>query len=554
MRGIGFRAALLLLAAALLGCTSTPRTPPEAPAGPQAPAQEAQVTPGVEAAPVTKAPVVLAGACVTAQPTGSYARLDIDGRQLWVEKGLCSADIGEEPADVVFLVPEQLDRETLQRRLKVSAGHEPVVTFRKGSWGSTVTIGFGPGQPGERLDVHIAGDGGAVGFLLTRKASPRVQLEYQVGSGSWQNVQGAATTPGGAITLRLSLSGSPDPAAVQQRVDAALQGVQWTLTKTSPEQFLVTVPEMPPRIDLNFNRVKGAIASVRESSFTLFSGRPPVLVTLDPSTGKEAAVGPAPLDAYSAIHSPDGKWAVLWTVVPGDPVFMQAWIVQKGTGSIRPTSFIKGPEEVGMAWANDRLYLLGAMRLFIWDLSAQKGETLSVPAMAWPFEPMRGRNVVGYSVPLASDASGVAAATVVLVDVEARTWRMLPDIVRLVLPGKEQYPLLRSGWSADGRSLIMGDFASRNATPTFLALDVETAKVAPHPGPIPTPPEAPDRLSGPTGWSYTRMPWGKVEVAAPGGGTRSWGTGLPVGWRPDGQLLVIRWPDEQYRVGPSLGP
>lgn len=53
-----------------------------------------------------------------------------------------------------------------------------------------------------------------------------------------------------------------------------------------------------------------------------------------------------------------------------------------------------------------------------------------------------------------------------------------------------------------------------------------------------------------TGWSFRQADWGPVTLTSPDGREVTHGEGLPLAWMEDGRLLLVRWPDYDYRRDP----
>ncbi|HWI61657.1 MAG TPA: hypothetical protein VNT75_07465, partial [Symbiobacteriaceae bacterium] len=453
-----------------------------------------------------------------------------------------------------FSIPVAVDLATLSRYLLVDTDRQAEISIALYESGSVVHLDFGQIKPLDRLSVVYAGPlapggpEGRFGFAISRRAPARVRAEMQTGSGPWQQLTGAAVVENGPLSLRFTMEGGPEAAAVRQKIAAGLgTAAGAVISQPSPEQFLVTIPQPPMRMDFEFDYVD----RVSESGITVFTGKAPTLVAYNPATGKEEPVGTAPLDAIWAATSPDGRWALLWTTAPADVLHKQVWLVEVATGRLQLLPFQASTFEGGVFWTKNRLFLPGRLRLLAWDFEKGQGVELSVAAIEWLDPSPDGKYLAGYTAPSWGE-NGVTRATVVLVDTTALTWRKFPNVVSAHITGKEQYSRVFEGWSADSKTLVLDDRTNKGTTGGFVAIDAASGKVSAHPGPMPpSAPRPPKPVAGPNGWSFGDREWGTMVVYDPAGKERELGSGLALGWRPDGRLLLIRWSDEQYRNMPA---
>ncbi|MFZ5826265.1 MAG: hypothetical protein ACOY94_18370 [Bacillota bacterium] len=554
MTALWQRPASLLLALLLLAGCSKP------PAAPQSP--EPAPPPAVTAVAPGAGDLVEGEGCTPqagAPPSGGAGSAS-------VREGICQAYLQTDPALITFRLPPSVSELTARASLRIEGAGAERITFREGRDEGYLTVHLPAGKVGDELTIRLDGPLGptggphTLGFRLKRIETPRIITEVRDQAGVWQKLTPGATLPRRELQLRLTLVGGPKRERVEFAVKEALhhRGApsSHSLVWEGEERLLVTVPEPPPAILFRFDWLEAKHGlQVRRSTIAFYTGEaPPRLVALDPATGKETVVGEAPVDVLRASLSPDARWAYLAATDPTTTEREQVWVVDTESGERWLTPFTADWAHSQVHWLDNLMLLPTTGALQVWDLNAREGRRHESQTWFWgPLSPDR-QYLAGSLVDLrrADESTLVAPASIVLFSLEKMAERLYTDAARVKLSQSSKPIYIPMRWADDGQTLLFEDVVSRDpksfeATTRWLALDVGSWQVsdAALPAVRKEPPPAWPRAA--SGWSYRPAhDWGEVKLLSPQGVDHAAGQGLVLGWRADGQLLLIRWENFAY--------
>jgi hypothetical protein len=524
------------------------------------PEQPGQGQPGQEQpGQAVAAPEV--GTCIPASTANlPYGYLDASRA---VMQGLCGGAVPEDEFAVNFSLPPTVTEAAARAALQVDGPAQPEwVSFAASPQMATLWLLFPKGKLGETFTIRLAGPVGVngaaadLGFVLRRMESPTARAELKVGDGAWQPLVPGATVPAQPLYLRFTFTGNPSPEQIERRIkDAFAPGkddttkIVYHLQWEGPQRLLLSLPAPPPRILIDLSFITGDHGLyIRRFTFVLYTGQEPRLVALDPATGQENEVGPAPVDVLGRQLSPDGKW-VLVTALRGDSNnAADTYLLDTETATLRMTPLLQGTSY----WLADRLVMAVSRKVQVYDLSshqvAEYPTAMNDPTVLSP----DGRYLTGFSLDYEREdpETSLAPATIVIHDLQAHTERTFADIASVRVPHKEVPPSLPMDFSPDSTTLyyreqVKGTATGQGQATRWMQLDLRTGKTGPA-----SAREMPQRyepVKGPTGWQYVSAGWGPIQLLTPEGDGKSFGSGLVLGWRPDGRLLVIRWPNFERR-------
>lgn len=377
-----------------------------------------------------------------------------------------------------------------------------------------------PPAPSRRPDVELRG------------------VEVRVSQDQWEPVQPGATLPAQNVTLRFQFQEDLTPVELEDWIKRRFTGTLAVYSLPAAGVAEVTLPDLPSYLHF-FTTTQGHVP--------MFFGDPPTLVLLDLATGSEKIIGEAPSSVWKASVSPDGRWAVLGAYAQpyGSE---QVWLTELSTGE-RQLLPVKADEITGpFTWVEDQLLIPHGSTMQYWDLSARKAVPRSSAGFFWgPLSP-DGRYLAGFSV--SQIEKQVEPATVVIYDLKTGTEQSYPSIAGSLV--RSCWIELSMAWDTSGNFLLIEDYVTIKAK-GVVHLDRRTGEVSrKNQTTIPEPDYDRPRLGpSPNGWQVLNRGWGPLEGNSPSGERFKWGEGYPVGWMPDGTLVVVRWQNAEHRVKPG---
>lgn len=450
--------------------------------------------------------------------------------------------------------------------------------------GNLVVIQLGGGEPGSQVEILLPAGAGQpeARYRLTRARLPRVTVAVRSG-GVWGEAGIGEVFPPASDAVRLEFSRPMDRESVESRirnpqasghhqVPPPLEGVrlEWTDDRTLILHFTTAPP-------VAAFYLSGAMSSdglylTREIPVVRF-GEAPYLAQVDPVTGEDERIVSLPADPISVQRSSDGRTLLLASMLWETG----AWGARDGLWRIDARS-------------GDRKLLPGDWRQFRWLDGDGEVRSLQREGTGYGFysvSPDRTRIAAVRSAPLARGDSPDFryAHDLVILSPEGQVLQTIPNFTWLHLPPKDGVELhFTLAWSADGKR-IAAQSDDREGGSIAVA-DLTTGEVRNargHPKGTPLPSrirlaysgeflllgghllngqgqalrELPQGSFSPDGrWllfsenqtAYFNPSWGQVGIAEVATGKiRMLGAGLPAGWTPDGQALVMRWADWAQR-------
>lgn len=541
---------MCLIAAALLttACRTAPSKAPE-PVPPEEPAVVAQPEP---ASPALVAPPPAPAAPPAGKkpepepPCLSQPRGDLYGHvdRRFVQAGTCMARIDSEPFTVTFQLPGSATAQAVRAALHTEGPVNPEIDLSEPHlWQPDlyVHLEYPAGKPGEQFAVRLKGPlspGGTsvdLGFQLERVLTPGVVLQWRPDQGEWRLLDRPANLPRQPFQLRLQLVGGVPREGVERVLQQeGLTGWQWT----GPEVLELSVPEPPVHLLLNFDYLLTPdYVPTSRSSWELFTGASPVLVAIDPQSGEETVVGNAPLNVAHSSLSPDGQWAVFFSVHPDSMFAEEAWGMNTTTGrvhrlGVRTYSAIP-------RWGADGLLIPWGGTVYHWRPGEEGITPVETGAASFVQLSQDGRWLAGFTYDARREGKDMMMpGSIVLYDTVERKEQVLArDRIQVRMPHSEFGPQMPMVFTPDGKGLIIREQPPEGIR--WVQLDLSTEELTPA-----TQPQTPKGLEWAVtgGYRVSRLQeYSPVLVYAPDGAHRSFGEGLVVGWRSDGRLLVVRW-------------
>lgn len=236
------------------------------------------------------------------------------------------------------------------------------------------------------------------------------------------------------------------------------------------------------------------------------------------------------------------------------------WLVDVAVGRAIKTDLQESPYIPGYYWFPDRLIVAGWTELQEWDLTRSVRRVL--PAKASYAGPLStdGRYLAGRMLEGPEDPeTWLAPLTVAVYDLATETERLYRHVGNYRVPhrGGGVPVSVPMRWGDDGRSLYVQQWEDAPYTDSqsyWAVLDLETGDLRPAEETLPGDPwsygSGPQTVTSSTGWSFRQADWGPVTLTSPDGREVTHGEGLPLAWMEDGRLLLVRWPDYDYRRDP----
>lgn len=367
----------------------------------------------------------------------------------------------------------------------------------------------------------------------------RVVVSIRQGSNAWREVESGSSVPQGPYSLQIRLPNGSQVGALEHDLRRALENVTYTVKRLPPDGLEVDLPEPPPVLSL-------FLPDAVQSQFTLNTGESPRLVVLNPTTGEEHKLAEIPLNGASATVSRDGRWILVETASPTQQCASQVWEVDTTSGKRHVLPFEAGYFQDVSVWYEGTWYATSGHFINTWETSTGRHERRESAGWIWEGVSPDGRFLSGATYKVGSaPLGGLASMTVVVLDLKTGQEKTYPDVAYGV--PHAHWIDFRLRWTPDGKGLLLGHHRQPKVVETRL-LDLQTGQVAPSTEQMPKP-EDPVFISNPNGWQYERVPglWGPVNLTSPEGKAYAWGEALPVGWMPDGRLLLIRWENYKHR-------
>lgn len=487
-----------------------------------------------------------------------------------VESGTCITAAHTDSFGVAFHLPPGVTEEAARAALQVTGTAVKSVAFYGQNAGAHMAVNLPEGPVGEEITLRLTGPvgpGGSqadLGFQFKRLETPRVMLELKGENGGWRSHEPGVVLPAQPLLMRLKLHGNPERRWIEERIQQAFRTPKDAATPTpqprvaweDDETVLLEVTTPIPTIFFEFAGAPAAHGlAVVDSIYTLHLGAAPRLVALDPATGNERAIAAAVTDIHSAAASPDGEWVVLAGVDPDQIYSSTAWLYETSTGKRWKTQIPTHHSLPHLLWSEGRLVAPGAGTVIARDLAT--GQESSHESKAWLWGPPSpdGRYFVGVDIHYGrgDQTSMIAPVTVAIHEVATHQERVLPDALRTFVKNSDSEPYYPIHWSGDGSRVLLPNAISRTPlSQGWVAIDPATGAMTEAKGTgTMVQPEPPAWVAGPTGWKYRQGSWGPITVQSPDGTEHHRGDGLGIGWKKDGSLLIIRWPDFPFRRVPS---
>lgn len=574
-------ALLLVLALGLAACSRSgddrepspqePSPPPGQQAGTPAP-PPAEKPP--ESQPPAPAPLVPpeVGTCVPASAVESKPSGYLTARSA-VTRGICGAAVPEDQFWLSFWLPPGVTEEAARAALQVEGPQPDQYRFWSGSDGGQLEVWFPKGPLGEEITVRLAGPVGPngakadLGYQLRRLASPTATAELKVGDGPFQPLLPGATVPAQPLYIRFRFTGNPTPEFIENQIKEAFEPHKDATSRTifhlqweSPESLLLSLPAPPARTQIAFNGIEGENGlTMRHFAFVLYTGEPPRLAALDPATGQETALTEVPADILGRNSSPDGRW-VLVSALEGDSGYAAGYyLLDTTTATLQKTPLAAHGGYRGGFWLGDRLIWPVVRQVQVYDLNQRAMSEYPSAADHLTSLSADGRLLAGFTLDYQREdpETWLAPATLVVHDLQTHTERVYEDAASVGVPHKSAPPFLSMRFSDDHTALyfqeyVKGSTPEQRIVPRWMKLDLQSGAVSPADR-VPEPaPESPTPAKGSTGWSYVTNEWGPVLLRSPEGQEQSFGSGLVLGWQPDGKLLLVRWPNFELRRHPGI--
>jgi len=562
--------ALALVLTLAAGCSpaSAPPAAPEAPAAEAPPVTE----PAAEEPPATASEPAAEGSLSPADAGEILCPASVDVG-VWVvgtykfdavTDGLCTAVAPAEAFDLVLAFPSGVSEDAMRSAVAVASGE--VVRYRFSAGGMIVRLAAA--QPGTVTTVRVRGPVGVggstvnLGFGLRREPAPTVAIEVQVGDGPWKPHEPGEFLPPGPARVRLAFGRPVGAPQVEGRIESQLMvpaGSEPQMTWTDSRTLLLSFAKLPPVLFVDFSAVEDDRGlQFRDQVLYLRSDTPPRLAALDPASGREEDLGPAPLDILWSTASPDGRWVLLEATRPTSRDDVDVWLIDTATVRARKTDLDESPYGPGYIWFADRLVVAGWDELQEWDLTRHERRLLSEASYAGPLSP-DGRYLAGRVLHLnrTDPNTWLAPLTVAVYDLATNTERLFPEVGNFRNPHRGgDIPIhVPMRWGDDGRSLYVLQYAE-DSTPdnprTYWAvLDLDTGVLTPADNVPDEPLREPQPVTSPSGWAFRPAQWGgrgEVNLVSPQGLEVAYGEGRPLAWLPDDRLLLVRWADGYPRI------
>ncbi|MFZ5824799.1 MAG: hypothetical protein ACOY94_10760 [Bacillota bacterium] len=583
-------AAALMLILVAAGC-SRPATPPPAPAAPPpapAPPAVGQPDQAGKPAPPTPTTPVPPSPPVEKPPEPPPVRLYF--AVYYAEEGWGFSHIGETTlSGTEGVVPTGSFALSIELAEKMAAGWTNGIEVTgaaaevQSATDRHVIISLKAGEPGSEVLVKLPPIGGQpeTTYRLVRAELPRAEVAVRI-DGKWTPVVGGSVYPPRADAIRLSFDRAMDRESVERRIRNPKPPVfsppltlenarlEWVDDKT----LVLHLEKAPPVVGFYLRGAESADRLLLPGQLPVIRfGELPRLVRVDLGSDKEVEITPLPPDPSGVQLSRDGSAALvnatIWETGPRGARWVR-WRIETRTGKREElphdwrTFVWLGPDGALRSLMTEGKRLndlalspdgtrLAAVRSddyarydssdyrFPFDLLilSLEGEVLqTIEDFAWKLLPPKdgvemhfnlvwspdGKRIAAQS----DDREGGAIAVADLTTGKVRHVRGLPEEVSL----PTRYRL-----AFNGELFLLGR--------TLLNEKGEVLRELPH-GTF-----SPDGrwiLFSRSGADYFNPPWGEVGVVeVKSGETRMLGEGLPAGWTPDGQALIIRWADWEHR-------
>lgn len=552
---------------------------------------------------------VIADCHIEAQPTATVPlpRLQLFGNsgEHWAAVGDgCDLPVGLREVGVQLHLPPSLTEADVRKRVEVQGLAPQRIEWLADYAGrNLLQLSFPPGLAGQSWSVRLTqvpdarGQLSTIGLRLHRVAPARVTFRVRQ-DGNWQPLRPDTVLPTGPLTLRAAFSAPVEHNAVAAAFWSHLRAVQPAgaprLTWTDDLTLQIDFPRLLGSPDLGIAGTFDANGlAIEGEAPTLRSGIPAVLSAFDLIARSESSLFPLPPQPTWVLPAASGRWLAVGTEVDGDPdPVPEVWAVDGRTGAQQRTDLT-----AASGWLrDDRLIGARGGRLALWDPATQQSVAVPdlplaegaavapdgnrVAFLRWGAPPatpnatvaadlliynVETQQVQSYanfvrrsfnskptgrdqSVHLAwaPDGTSVAALDTQAGKGESRVALVAMDLARgrvsTLLPERPGSALGTGiAYAADGRHILVGD------TVWDLGLGTKRTQAVPvQTGPGIWSPDGRRLLAGGS--------WGPVYAVTVATGQRQdLGSGLAVGWLPDGRALLARLADAAGSVAPARG-
>lgn len=459
-----------------------------------------------------------------------------------------------------------------------------------------------PGRPGDtfRLTVRdvLLGDGtsGDVVVTFCRQAAPEATVTYKAGD-EWR-LANPMVPAGGPLTLRVAFSREMLPETVERSLkgphdkEGRSQG-DWidTLKWVDGRTLELTAAQAPPVLQLNLRAAQDRTGLfVARGPANLYSGEPPHVVAVDPASGDSRRLADLAPEPQGASLSPDGKLlrVVSQQFRPGaDGPVWQVALVDLSAGTARQIQ----PDEFLGYWlpSGEMLDIRreGEDSLLVYRYTASgREETLlpNLPQMDSFYGSPDGKWVAVLQRTGNNTPDSHEGARFIIVSTDGKSRKSLDGEVRVYRPGKDGIMLYGPAWSPDNTRLALTQEDGDGVSLVVADVPAGTVRTIARklPGsrgsydPVTWSPDSARILVGPllidaaTGQvqqridGITAMPYwsrdglwllfqsgdwtGVTAYHLPSGRRVPLGDGRTLGWSPEGQAMLIRWPSAAYRT------
>jgi|GEM_PF-3933991 len=446
-----------------------------------------------------------------------------------------------------------------------------------------LSLDFPEGTAEQVLSVTLPNVNGeeSVTYRLERRELPTMTMEIHTGT-DWVPVSPAQAYQAEHPMLRFTF----DQPVNKVSVNEALKSPVWPYDAkvelnwrwADDQTVLVDLKTFPPALAWSFTGVRTVSGLPLTASVpAVHIAQPAQLIAIDPINQSERVIGTVPVELTAGGVSPSGQHLLLH----GDWVRVSGMDWSEGVSWLYP---LNGAEPQRLERA--------AAGITFFPLTSDSPVTVErTTGQAHALSPDRTLIAKLYDEDFGTteEPGWLYAHDLVIQDLEGKRVQVIRNVMKLFAPPKE-YPLRPTlVWSPDGKRIAtLTDEPGRGGA--ILVIDLESREIKrvatlPADGPPATTYDLAwngDRFivgrsvldsggnllmtlpgSGsfsPDGkWIQVRVPvpdhhdpsWGEIGLAPlEGGDVQMLGEGMPVGWLPSGELLIIRWPDWRHRYMP----
>lgn len=555
---------LLLLCLTAVGCSKPGNPDPPAPSTTPADPAPADPTPAEPpSSPSAAAACARVSQVPATRPHGITESFQV------VTNGLCQTVLAAEGFSLRFALPGTVTEAAAKAALKVTGAQVERLDFQTYADEASLWLAIGAGSPGEEVVVRMTGPVGEagseieLGFVVRREPSPAATVEVQVNEGDWQPLPLGGTLAPEPLRLRVTFSAKVDRQRAEDRMQTAFRPAKdaitiypYTLGWQGENVLLVEWAAPPPRIWFDLTGLADERGlTIRRGAFSCYTGIPPRLAVLDPDSGQEEVLGEGPVDIWGSSTSTDGRWAILTALQPDSAYALDLWLVETASGQMRKTDLTPPIAYNHHIWLEGHLVVPSIGKLQVWDLQSHTKQVYESQADFHTLLSPDQRYLAGFTIDASREdpQTFLAPASIIIHDLTTHTEQRFPDVATGAIPHSSAPPRIPMAWSDDGRAILFQEYRSTPGQPPssrWMQLDIATGQVSPATPPPVQPTPAPRRNRA--GWQYSSPGWGPITLTSPQGQERRFDHGLIVGWRADGELLLVRWPNYPFLRAPGI--